>query len=95
MAIDIDAPPMYDELTQKTHDYMSNVWISWFSAFQQTLTEYLSQNGIFIPRLTEDQRDEIQSPVLGQVIYNTTTNEFQGRKSIAGIEQWVNFDTTP
>lgn len=95
MAIDIDGPPVYDWLTKETKNHMSDVWIDWFSTFYQTLTEYLTQNGMKVPRLTTAQRDAIQNPELGQIIYNTTDNEYQGRKSIAGIQQWVNFDTTP
>lgn len=95
MALDIDGPPIYDPLVGGIPGLMSASWMSWFSAFTQTLTEFMGQNGIFIPKLTTAQRDDIQNPQLGQIIYNTTTNEYQGRKSIGGVEQWVNFDTTP
>lgn len=41
--------------------------------------------GVLLPRMTTTQRDAISSPANGLVIYNTTTNKFQGRAS--GI--WV------
>jgi hypothetical protein len=71
MANDIDTPPLYDILTKLKVDKMSDVWVDWFATFYQTLIEYLSQNGIFVPKLTAAQRNAIQTPVEGQMIYNT------------------------
>lgn len=74
MANDIDQLNYYDPLIQNQRDKMSEVWIANMSAFIQTLQGYLSQFGMFMPQVTTDQRDSIQSPVNGQLIYNTDTN---------------------
>lgn len=74
--IGFDDPPVYDELI-KEDLLMSDDWIAWVTSFLQTLSGYLSQYGMFIPKLTTNQRNEIQSPQLGQLIYNTNTNELQ------------------
>lgn len=70
MALDFDNPPLYDILTDKTQDNLSGVWQDWWSTFFQTLINYLSQYGIFLPVLTTAQRDTIISPNDGQIIYN-------------------------
>jgi hypothetical protein len=49
--------------------------------------EFAGTSGALLPRLTTAQRDAIASPANGLVIYNTTTNTFQGRAGGA----WVNF----
>ena len=86
MAADFDNPPVYDPLTETTQEKMSQEWITYISTLIETLTEYLTQYGIFAPLLTTEQRDSIQSPVNGQLIYNTTLNKFQGFEAGA----WVN-----
>lgn len=81
MSIDFDNFPIYDGLVKKGTDKMSDVWVSFMATFIQTLTGYLSQNGIFVPPLTTAQRNELQNVINGQLIYNTTTNKFQGREN--------------
>lgn len=76
MANDLDGPPIYDQLTDKTGS-LSNIWVGWYATFIESLTGYLSQYGLFVPKLTTDQRDEIQSPESGQQIFNTTTSKGQ------------------
>ena len=86
MAQDFDNFPVYDPLV-RGGDKMSDLWVSFMATFVQTLTGYLSQNGIFVPMLTTAQRDALQNVSNGQMIYNTTLNKFQGREAGA----WVNF----
>lgn len=78
MATDIDTPPIYDPITRNTGDKLSEIWMGWFSTFYQTVESYLSQHGIFIPTITTEQRDSLQDVQNGQMIYNTTVNQFQG-----------------
>lgn len=81
MARDFDAPVVYDPLVKANTSYMSDIWMTWFATFIETLSSYLSQSGIFIPVMTTTQRNAIQNPVNGQMIYNSSTNEFQGREN--------------
>ncbi len=57
---------------------MAEVWIAALSSFIDTLNGYITPFGFLVPQLSTDQRNSIQSPVNGQIIYNTTTNKFQG-----------------
>jgi hypothetical protein len=86
MANNIDQLNYYDPLVTGKPDKMSEAWIANVSAFIQTLQGYLTQFGILVPQLTTAQRNSIQSPVNGQIIYNTTLNKFQGFEANA----WVN-----
>ena len=87
MAVDIDLPPVYDGLTKLKTDYLSDIWVSYFSTLIDTLGEYLSQLGIFMPQVTTAQRDAIQNPQNGQMIYNTSIGSAQYYK--AGV--WTSF----
>lgn len=78
MALDFDSFPLYDPLIKAGTNNMSSIWMDALGTFMQTLQEYLSQNGIFVPRLTTAQRDALQNVINGQLIYNTTLNKFQG-----------------
>lgn len=72
MATDFDTPPFYDDLTRENGKLMSFLWISWIESFGQTLAGYLTSHGMYVPRVTQEQRDAILSPSEGQMIYNTT-----------------------
>lgn len=86
MANDLDQLNYYDPLVKGKEDKMSDVWIANFAALIQNLQGYLTQFGMLAPQVTTDQRNSIQSPINGQLIYNTTLNKFQGFESGA----WVN-----
>lgn len=90
MANNFDEFPLYDKLT-KGGDKMSDVWVGSISTFFQNIIGYLTQNGILLPLVTTAQRDAIQAPQLGQMIYNTTINSAQYWKNVGGTPQWVSF----
>ncbi len=87
MANDFDQFPVYDPIVDQDSHNLSNIWVNSISTFYMNLIGYLSQNGIFLPQITTKERDEIDSPVNGQVIYNTTLGTAQYFK--AGV--WVSF----
>jgi spermidine synthase len=86
MARDFDNFPTYDPVIKDKTNYLSDTWASFMAAFIQTLQDYLTQNGVFIPQLTTAQRDALNNAVNGQLIYNTTTDNVQA--FIAGT--WTN-----
>lgn len=71
MANDFDQFPTYDPLIKSGSNKMSDSWADFLSTFYMNLIGYLTQLGIFIPRVTTAQRDAIQNPQEGQMIYNT------------------------
>lgn len=85
MARDLDYFPTYDPVV-KDEIYLSNIWSDFMATFIDSLREYLSQFGIFVPRVSTKERDALQNVVGGQFIYNTTTEKFQGYQAGA----WVN-----
>jgi hypothetical protein len=96
MARDLDSFPTYDPLV-KDQIYLSNVWSDFLATFIDSLQGYLSQNGIVVPNLTVSQKDSIQNPQEGQMIYvsnaNTPTTprtaELQIWQVVAGVGQWT------
>lgn len=95
MANDFDQFPLYDALVKVGSLRMSDVWVSFMSTFYMNLIGYLSQNGIFLPQLTTAQRNAIQTPQNGQMIYNTSTNEIQVWQVKTGTGAWRVVTTTP
>jgi hypothetical protein len=87
MANQIDQFPYYDQLTKRDNFKMDDVWIAALSSFIDTLNGYLSEFGMFMPVLTTAQRNTIQSPVNGQLIYNSDLGSAQYFK--AGV--WTSF----
>jgi hypothetical protein len=75
MAVDFDPPPIYDPVVEDK--LMSNNWQAWQEYSWQTLTSYINKNGFFLPPMTTAQRNELQSPVNGQMFYNTDLNKAQ------------------
>jgi len=86
MARDFDDFPTYDPVLKDGELYLSNIWSDFLATFIETLQEYLGQYGMFIPRMTTAQRDEIQSPIEGQMIYNT--DAILGPPRTAQIQIW-------
>lgn len=80
MAVDFDQFPLYDPIIKEDSRNISDIWSGSFSTFYETLIGYLSQNGLFVPAVTTTQRDAIRNPVNGQMIFNTTMQQFQGRE---------------
>lgn len=96
MARDLDNFPTYDPII-KDSVYLSNIWSDFMATFVESLREYLSSGGIFIPRLTLAQRDAIQNPEEGQIIYVSDANtptvprtaELQIWQVVAGVAGWT------
>jgi hypothetical protein len=76
MARDFETPTIYDPITEDGM-YSSYIWASWLVTFYETLIGYLSQNGIFVPKLTTAQRNSVTNPEDGQIIYNTDYNSVE------------------
>lgn len=72
MSTDIDGLPYYDPIIKNKPDLMSDVWVGSISRLVDTLQTYLSQNGIFLPIMTTEQRDKLLTHQEGQMIYNST-----------------------
>ncbi len=102
MANSIDQLNYYDPLVREDSLKMSDEWISQMSSFIDVLVGYLQPYGILVPQVTTAQRDEIQSPVEGQMIYNTdvavgppVTPALQVWQVKAGVAAWRSIVTTP
>jgi len=102
MANSIDQFNYYDPLVKKGNEKMSEEWISQMSAFIDVLVGYLQPYGMLVPQLTTAQRDEIQSPVEGQLIYNTDVvvgppalPALQVWQVKAGVAAWRTITTVP
>lgn len=100
MAVDFDNFPVYDPVTKFSQDLLSDVWCDFVATFIQTLTGYLTQYGIFIPVMTTAQRDTIQDPQEGQMIYVSDftvgpprTAEIQVWQVKADVGAWYTFTT--
>ncbi len=96
MARDFDNFPTYDPVI-KDQVYLSNIWSDFMATFVETLREYNSAYGNFVPVLTVAQRDSILNPQEGQLIYVSDANtptlprtaELQIWQVVAGVGQWT------
>jgi hypothetical protein len=96
MARDFDNFPTYDPVI-RNEIYLSSIWCDFMETFIQSLQEYLSQNGLFIPRITTAQKALIQTPVEGQMIYLSDANtptfprtaQLQIWQVVSGVGQWT------
>ncbi len=96
MARDLDNFPTYDPII-KDEIYLSPVWADFMATFIESLREYLTQHGIFMPSITLAERDAIQTPQEGQIIYVSDANtpavprtaELQIWQVVAGVAGWT------
>lgn len=96
MARDFDNFPT-DDAVIKSQVYLSNIWSDFMDTFVESLQGYLSSSGLFVPRVTLAQRDAIQNPQEGQMIYVTDANtptvprtaELQIWQVVAGVGGWT------
>lgn len=86
MARNLDNFPTYDAITNE-NGFLTGIWFDFMATFIESLKEYLSEFGMFAPRITTVERDSLRNVVNGQFIYNTTLEKFQGFEAGA----WVNF----
>lgn len=75
MSYDLSPAPIFDE--QQNNSAVKNILNSWLSELSEHLKTFLGPDGLRAPQLTTAQRDNIISPPLGSLIYNTTTNKLQ------------------
>jgi hypothetical protein len=87
----IDQFPYYDPLLKGKEDKMGDVWIAALSYFIDTLNSYITPFGFIIPNLTTAQRDTIQSPLNGQLIYNITVDAPQFYQSSSNSWRTITF----
>lgn len=91
MANDFDLLPLYDPILRNKNDILSDVWIGSLATLIDTLISYISQYGFKLPNLTTLQRDQIQSPTNGQLIYNITSNAPQFYQSSTNSWRTISF----
>lgn len=94
-AASIDQFPYYDPLIKGTDLKISEVWMAQMSYFVDTLNGYLTQYGMIVPRLNQTAINSIQSPIVGQLVYNTTVDALQVYQVKAGTPAWRSITTTP
>ena len=96
MARDFDNFPTYDAVI-KDEIYLSNIWSDFMTTFVESLREYLTSLGMFVPRITTAERDAIQEPQEGQLIYVADapvpnvppTSHLQIWQVVSGNGQWT------
>ncbi len=96
MARDFDNFPTYDPIIQEDI-YLSDLWADFMTTFIESLREYLTSFGVFIPVLTTAERNSIIDPQEGQMIYVNDANaptiprtaELQIWQVVSGVGQWT------
>jgi len=68
--------PLEEPLVDQ-NGYITEPWKDWLVQFSDILSDQISQLGFFLPILSTDRRDKIESPKDGQIIFNSTTNRIQ------------------
>lgn len=94
IATALDGPPVYDAVVTDSNQ-LSPIWRNWFARFVENLETYMSQYGMFIPKVTTTERNTIQDPQIGQFVFNTTTDTLQVYLNNSGSPRWENVTTTP
>ena len=92
-----DEPPVYDFVLKGENSTISDTWRAWYTTWYQTLTNFITQFGFFIPQLTTKQRDALVNPAGGQLIYNTDANVLQVFVIVSQTPyqgQWEDIDTS-
>ena len=72
--VSFDQPRVYDPILNKDSGTFSDVWVSYWASFYDTIISYLSEFGIFLPQLTQTEINSLQGLVNGQLIYNLTVD---------------------
>jgi hypothetical protein len=96
MARDFDNFPTYDKVIDDD-GYFSGIWADFMATFIESLGEYLTSFGVFVPMLTVAQQALIQSPQEGQMVYISDANtptlprtaQLQIWQVVAGVGQWT------
>lgn len=96
MARDLDNFPVYDPVIENKI-YLSGVWGDFLATFVDSLQGYLSSFGMLIPNMTLAERNTIQSPVEGQMVYVSNANtptlprtaQLQIWQVVSGVGQWT------
>lgn len=91
MATDLDLLPIYDPILRGRPDLINDVWGDALSRNMDTLISYFGQFGFMLPNLTTSQRDEIQFPQNGQLMYNTTIDSPQFYQESSGTWRTLTF----
>jgi hypothetical protein len=77
MAQDLDQFPLYDPITKRNTDELSQIWSTALASFYLNLIGYLTQYGILLPQVTNAQIKQVQAPQDGQILFNTSTGDAQ------------------
>lgn len=87
MARDFDNFPTYDTAT-KDPGYFSDMWSDFMATFIESLKEYMGSHGMFVPILSQEERNAIQQPKEGQLIYLSNTS-LPGLPRTAQLQVWL------
>jgi hypothetical protein len=91
MSVDFDLFPLYDPIIKNKQDLLSDIWVGSLSTMMDTLISYIGQYGFKLPNLTTTQVNQIQLPVNGQLIYNTTVDAPQFYQSSSSSWRTITF----
>lgn len=87
MARDFDYFPTYDPVIQD-EVYLSSVWSDFMATFVESLRGYLSSYGAFVPVISLADRNAIQTPQEGQMVYVSDAAS-QSNLRTAQLQIWL------